>query len=278
VPSGVSGTPEGTLLAKWDDRGRYGQIMLTVEDVDGVAVVRLDHGKVNALDLELLDALVGAMGELADVPVVLTGTGKVFSAGVDLRRVVDGGPAYVAEFLPRLSAAFLAVFDHPRPTVAAVNGHAIAGGCVLAGACDIRLMSGGSLGLTELLVGVPFPVAALEIVRFAAGPAAAMLALTGRTITPDTACRIGLMSAVVEPDGLIDEALRRAWALGALPADAYALTKEQLHRPTRETIDAARAADDPRVAALWSSPQALDAMASYLDDLPRTDRGEVRTP
>jgi enoyl-CoA hydratase len=242
--------------------------VLTVDEVDGVAVVRLNHGKVNALDTELLTALVSTMRELVDSPVVLTGDGSVFSAGVDLRRVVDGGPPYVEEFLPLLSDAFLAVFDHPRPTVAAVNGAAIAGGCVLASACDVRLIvEKGSLGLTELLVGVPFPVAALEIVRFAAGPAAAALALTGRRISPDTACRIGLMSAVVEPAGLLDEALRRAAALAAPPAPAYALTKEQLHRPTRQVIDGARADDDPRVTDLWTGKDALDAMAAYVDAL-----------
>ncbi|MGI8723130.1 MAG: enoyl-CoA hydratase-related protein, partial [Geodermatophilaceae bacterium] len=60
-------------------------------------------------------------------------------------------------------------FTHPRPVVAAVNGHAIAGGCVLAAAADVRLMSDGSIGLTELNVGVAFPTAALEIARHAAG-------------------------------------------------------------------------------------------------------------
>jgi enoyl-CoA hydratase len=72
---------------------------------------------------------------------------------------------------------------------------------------------------------------------------------------------------VVEPEGLLDEALGRAAALGALPAPAYALTKEQLHRPTRQVIDGARAADDPRVTDLWTSKDALDAIAAYLDGL-----------
>ena len=161
------------------------EVVDLVEECDGVAVVRLDDGKVNALDLELLTAISATMARLVDVPaVVLTGAGTVFSAGVDLRRIVEGGPAHVREFLPELSRAFLAVFDHPRPVVAAVNGHALAGGCVLAAACDVRLMSGGRIGLTELLVGVPFPVAPLEIMRFAVGPAVAGLALTGRTDGP----------------------------------------------------------------------------------------------
>ncbi len=140
--------------------------MIDVTDRNGIALVGLDHGKVNALDLELLQAITATMGDMADArAVVITGAGRAFSAGVDLRRVVDGGAEYVREFLPALSEALLSVFDCPRPVVAAINGHAIAGGCVLAAATDVRLMSAGTIGLTELLVGVPFPVAALEIVR-----------------------------------------------------------------------------------------------------------------
>src|SRR3954451_8437871 len=156
--------------------------MIDVEQHGDVAVVRLEHGKVNALDLELLRAISETMREVSTAgAVVLTGTGRAFSAGVDLRRIVDGGVAYAKEFLPALSEAFLAVFDCPRPVVAAINGHALAGGCVIAAAADVRLMSGGSIGLTELLVGVQFPTVPLEVSRYAFGVVAARLALTGET-------------------------------------------------------------------------------------------------
>ena len=102
--------------------------------------------------------------------VVITGSGSVFSAGVDLQRIVAGGPSYVREFLPALSDSFMAIFDHPGPVVAAVNGHAIAGGCVIAAACDVRLMAHGKIGLAELSVSVPFPPVAMEIMRYAVGP------------------------------------------------------------------------------------------------------------
>jgi enoyl-CoA hydratase/carnithine racemase len=222
----------------------------------------------------MLVAIADTMRGLADrAAVVLTGTGTVFSAGVDLRRIVEGGPEYVARFLPALTDALLAVFDHPRPVVAAVNGHAIAGGCVLAAACDVRLMSGGTIGLTELSVGVPFPLAVLEIVRTVVGPAAARLALTAETLTPEEAYRIGLVDAVVPAPDLLDEAVRRAGALAAFPADAYALTKRQLHRPARQAIDRWRAVDEPRVTEVWQSPQTRAAVGGYLDGLARRRAG-----
>jgi len=147
--------------------------MIEYADHDGIAVLTLDHGPVNALDLELLTAIPGALAAVADArAVVLTGSGPSFSAGVDLKRIVEGGPRYVERFLPALSAALLAVFDHAKPVVAAVNGHALAGGCVLAAACEMRLMSGGTIGLAELAAGVPFPTVPLEVMRHAVGPGA----------------------------------------------------------------------------------------------------------
>src|SRR5262245_14622366 len=152
------------------------------------------HGKVNALDLELLLALRDTFAGLRDArAVVLTGAGRSFSAGVDLRRLLDGGATYTAEFLPALQSACRALFEHPRPVVAAVNGHAIAGGCVLVAACDRRIMAAGTIGVTELAVGVPFPTVPLEVLRHAVGPATADLVLTARTMTPEQALAVGLV-------------------------------------------------------------------------------------
>ena len=90
--------------------------MLDVEQRSGVTVVRLRHGKVNALDLELLQAITAAMRDADEnAAVVITGSGTAFSAGVDLRRIVAGGPSYVQEFLPALTRTFMAIFDAAGP-------------------------------------------------------------------------------------------------------------------------------------------------------------------
>ena len=238
--------------------------MLEQEEKSGVALLRMAHGKVNALDVELLRALTAAVRSLEPgQAVVLTGAGPAFSAGVDLRRVAEGGPEYVREFLPALSEALLAVFDHPGPVLAAVNGHAIAGGCLLAAACDFRVMSQGTIGLAELTVGVPFPPVALEILRHAVGPLAGELVLTAVMLSPGQARSAGLVHEVEGPEALLEMVTLRAQAMARIAPAVYAFSKRQLQAPARERIAASRG-DDAAVEALWSAPGTLAAIAGYL--------------
>ena len=225
--------------------------MLSTEDRDEVAVLRIEHGRVGALDVELLNALTEAVAA-SDRAVVITGSGSSFSAGVDLRQILDGGRSYTEELLVALSRTFRAVFDHPRPTVAAVNGHAIAGGCVLALACDLRLMSGGRIGLTELAVGVPFPTTALEILRHALGSRAGQVLLGTQIEDGERALALGMVDELTEPDELLPRAVALATELAARPPEAYRMAKVQLHRPANTAIEA-NAGDDAAVLAGWAS-------------------------
>jgi len=198
--------------------------------------------------------------------VVITGSGSVFSAGVDLQRIVAGGPSYVREFLPALSESFMAIFDHPGPVVAAVNGHAIAGGCVIAAACDVRLMSQGKIGLAELSVGVPFPPAAMEIMRHAVGPAIGHLVLTAALLDPAQAESIGLIQHVCTAEVLLESAVDRARQMARTPAGVFSVSKRQLQQPARDRI-AARSGEEEAVAEMWSSDRTRDAIAQYLGAL-----------
>lgn len=242
--------------------------MIDVADQAGIAIVRLSHGKVNALDLELVQALPAAMEQAAQASaVVITGAGRAFSAGVDLARIVDGGLGYVLEFLPALSKAFLAVFDCPRPVVAAINGHAIAGGCVIATACDERLMSAGTIGLAELTVGVPFPTSAIEIMRHVVGQQTARLVLSGELLGPSAAESIGLVEIIEPPESLMTRALERASVLSRIPAEVFAFSKHQLHEPAKTRVLALGPEADGRVLDLWCSSPVQTAIASYLQQL-----------
>jgi enoyl-CoA hydratase len=244
--------------------------LINVETRGPVAVVRLARGKANALDTDLCREITARFGGLADSghrAAVLTGDGPIFSAGVDLLRLRDGGAAYLDEFLPALSEAFLAVFDCAVPVVAAVNGHAIAGGCILTCACDHRVMNAGHgrIGVTELLVGVPFPVTPLEVLRFAVGtPRLKELTYYGRTYPAEQALRLGLIDEAVPAESVLARAVEVAGELAALPAGALRHTRRQLRGPALERISTERAADDATVRKMWGSPEAQEKLAGYV--------------
>ncbi|OBK02566.1 enoyl-CoA hydratase/isomerase family protein [Mycobacterium sp. 1245852.3] len=246
-------------------------IVIDIDTVGSVQVLTLSSGPVNAQDVELLEELASAVNELARSDagaLVVTGAGRAFSAGVDLNRVVQGGAGYTDRLVPALSAAFEAMFGYPGPTVAAINGAAIAGGCVLACACDRRLISPqAQIGAAEVRVGVPFPVAALEVMRYACGVHADEVLLGGRNYRGAEAVARGLAHRVVD-DELLEAALAEASDLGSIPPDAYRQTKTQLHAPTTARIQEARGVDD-EVRRMWGTDETLERIAAYVERLRR---------
>jgi enoyl-CoA hydratase len=244
-------------------------IVIEIQAVGTVRVLTLSSGRVNALDVELLEELTGAVRELqrsGDGPLVVTGAGRVFSAGVELNRVVEGGAGYTDRLVPALADAFDAMFCFPGPTVAAINGAAIAGGCVLACACDRRLISpDAQIGASEVRVGVAFPGAALEVMRYACGDSAEEVLLCGRSYRGADAIARGLAHRVVDED-LIEAAVAEASDLGGIPVEAYRHTKAQLRAPVVARI---READDDEVRRLWGSDQTRQRIADYVESLRR---------
>lgn len=250
--------------------------MIERSDSGDVAVLHLSNGPVNVMSIDLLRATTEEFTKLAaDGPgaVVLTGAGRAFSAGVDLRSFLDGGPDYTREFLPALSEALHTVFTFPRPVVAAVNGHAIAGGAVLAFAADARLMATGKgrIGTPELVVGVPFPRVPLELVVHAVGPRVAHRLVFGAdTLDPGQALALGLVDELTEPDALVARAVAVAGRLAtAIPPDSFTITKQQLRRDTVERIERFRVDEDPRILDLWNTRAADGWTARYLEQATR---------
>lgn len=245
--------------------------MIEFETRDTVGVMRMVRGKGNSLNIEFTNLLTAALdeAEASDArAVVLTGEGKVFSAGVDLNALTSGGAAAVEEFLEALTKFLRRLATFPKPIVAAANGHAIAGGCVAVLASDYRIMARGTsrIGVTELLVGVPFPTWALEIVRYGVPQAhLADLCYSGRTVDPDEALRLGLLDEVVDPELLIERACEVATQWGQVPHEVFAITKRQLRRPMIEAAEHRAPLDDPAIMKTWvqdSTQQRIQAFVA----------------
>jgi enoyl-CoA hydratase len=246
---------------------------ITTEDRDGVLVVRLERPPVNALDVETLDELSDVLDE-ADrndpTAVVLTAEGNIFSAGADLFRVLQGDADYIDSGIEALTRNFRTLFEFPRPVVAAVNGHALAGGAVLTCACDYRVMAGGQarIGAIELKAGVPFPSWALEVVRYAVNnDNVAEVVYFGHAYEPNAAHAKGLINEVVPGEDLMERALEAARELGAVPRSTFAIVKRALRRPAVEAAIAGSARYDAEVKAAWKSPEVLDAIRAQLEAL-----------
>jgi enoyl-CoA hydratase len=195
---------------------------------DGVAIVRLDNGKVNALSTALLGELRDLAGELSGAPpgaVVVTGSDRMFAAGADIGEF--GGAEEAVVVGRAFRDALDAVAAIPRATIAAVSGFALGGGCELALACDFRVCTAAArFGQPEILLGIIPGGGATQRLPRLVGPARAKeLILSGRQVGAEEALRIGLVDRVVDGDAL-DAAVHWAAELARGPVLAHALAKQ----------------------------------------------------
>ena len=244
--------------------------MIERKEADGIRVLKLAHGKVSAMDVELGDAFTHEMAAAMDPAVravIVTGSGSSFSAGVDLFRLINDGPDYARRFLPILDEFLRSALTLPKPVIAAVNGHAIAGGCILAAACDHRIMTDGAgrIGIPELAVGVPFPALPMQIMAARLSDAALReLVFTGRTVDVDEAKALGLIDEKCPQGLLLDRAHDVARRLMSIPATAFALTKAAFVAPILERVRLL-ADVNARVAEEWMQQHTYDTIRRYLE-------------
>ncbi len=214
----------------------------------GSAVMTIDRPPANAMDLGLLEELAAALEAVSDAPppaLVIAGREGCFSAGLDLKAAPSYGPEQRRAMVAGINRMALAAYGLPCPLVAAVTGHAIAGGMVLALCADYRIASAvGRYGLTEVQVGVPYPQAAIGVVRAELAPAVARsMVLTGRLTGAEKCARLGLFDEVLAPERVLERALEVAAELAALPPDTFRRTKADLRSTTLAALREAAAAD-----------------------------------
>lgn len=225
-----------------------------------VAVVTLARGKVNAINDPMIDEIADSFEQLEKDPVirtlVLTGQGKFFSFGFDIPELLEFSRDGFTRFLTRFTDLYRTLFLFPKPVVAALNGHTIAGGCMLASACDSRLMVSGKskISLNEITFGAAVLAGSVEMLRFCVGDANAQTILySGELYTGDRAAELGLVDRVIPESELMSRSIETAGRLGEKDSAAFAGIKRLLREPVA-TVMADRESDSIRkFVEIWYS-------------------------
>lgn len=245
--------------------------MFDVTFNESLATLRFDQGKVNALDLEFCTAMIEQLRELNEdkncAALIITGKERIFSAGVDLRRVLNEPVDYLHLFLPALTNFLRAILQFEKPIIAAINGHAIAGGCLIACACDYRIISSRArIGLPELRVGVALPNIAIELVRAVASGADFQQIITvGATYSKEEAIRAGLANEVCESEDVMARSVEVAKDFLNVPANVFALTKRQMRTPLLDNVLRMDQSLGDEINDLWFSDQTRQIVKQYVE-------------
>lgn len=238
---------------------------------NGIAVVTLANPPMNALDAALLEELAklfeGLAADRAIRAAVIAADGPAFSAGLNLKTAPGLDRLEQRRLVDALNDGFGTLYAWPKPLVAAVNGHAIAGGLILALCADWRIVADVpmQISLAEVRVGVTYPVAALQIARAALAPSAARrLILLGEAVDAAAAEALAIVDERVPPETLLARAVAQAERHAGLPPRAFAIIKRELRAAELERIAAARAGQgEPRLAS-WLGDEMRRASAAVL--------------
>jgi enoyl-CoA hydratase len=239
------------------------------------------HG--NAINGALADDLTAACRRAGEDPtirgVMLTGAGKLFCPGLDVQELIELDRPAMEDFLGRLNTCVLTLYTFPKPMVARLHGHTIAGGCVVALTADWRVLCDGALvGLNEVRVGVPFPYGVSMILRESApSPKVEEVALFGRNYRGEDAVAAGLAHEIHPAEGFDDHCRARLEELAQRDARAFSISKRYLRSPVVERIRAHERELMHEFLDSWFSPATqarLAGMVEELRDRPR-ERGQT---
>jgi enoyl-CoA hydratase/carnithine racemase len=241
---------------------------------EGIALIQLSAGKANAMSAEFLDHLDGLLEKLEQSDAraaVVTGYERFFSAGLALPTLIDLDRAAMRRFIDRFSQVMTRLFVEPRPVVAAINGHAIAGGCVMALMCDWRIMVDepkSKIGLNEVQLGIGLPSVVIEALRLAVPPASLIpIAMEGQLFSPQRALELGLVHELVASASLSERAQARAVELATPPSSGVMQVKAALRSSARELME--RNGPDETEAWLdsWFSPAGRKRLSEIVAQL-----------
>lgn len=239
-----------------------------------IAVVEFNRPKAHAIDLMMANELSERFAELAASEhikaVVLTGTGNIFSAGLDLIELYDYDEDKIQRFWKSFGRMVVDLAAFPKPLVAAINGHAPAGGCVLAMCCDYRIMASGKgrIGLNEVPVGVVLPQPVVELTRFTVGDEKSMhMILNGALMDPEEAHEFGLINETCPPDLLVEVCKKRIARWLKFDETTWRLAKKSLKKPLIERLEAPFAESYGETLRHWWSPESRAALGRKIQEL-----------
>lgn len=244
--------------------------LVRVEEQGGVQVVTLDRPGANAFHSDLVADLRQAFREAVGAPAVVLASAlpSIFSAGWDLKTLLGFDRKTMESFLEAYCDLVREIFVFGAPVVAALPGHAIAGGLIVAAAADERIAAEGrgELGLSEVLLGVPVPHCLLELFRHVLGARGMeRLASTGENLSVEQALAAGLVDRVVLPEDLLQRAVERAAVLAKLPAPAHAAIKRRTRAAALARFDQARERDP--FVDVWFTQDARDRVGALVERL-----------
>ncbi|MEX1218412.1 MAG: enoyl-CoA hydratase/isomerase family protein [Acidimicrobiales bacterium] len=248
------------------------EALISVERThSGIALVRLQNGKVNSLSSALLRELHAVAESLTDDPpgaVVIAGNGRIFAAGADISEFA--GPDEAGEIGRLFLKALNAVAAIPRVVIAAVGGPALGGGCELALACDLRIGStSAKFGQPEILLGIiPGGGGTQRLARLVGSARAKDLILSGRQIRAEEAFRIGLLDEVVDPDDLETRALERAGEFAAGPLQAHAIAKRVIDAGLETSLSEGLELEQQAFIEVFRTEDARIGVTSFLENGP----------
>jgi enoyl-CoA hydratase/carnithine racemase len=211
---------------------------------DAVAVLKLNRGVTNPLNLVLVRELAETLHRVADDPrvraVVLRGAnGKFFSIGFDIPELFDLSPEDFATFYRTFNETCLVLYTCPKPTLAAITGHAIAGGCILALCCDYRFIAEGRklMGLNEIKLSVPVPYLADRVLHsLVGGHVAREILELGKFYQAEESLELGLVDQVWPLEEVLPRSIERARLLGAFEPQAYRTIKRNRVEPVAAQV------------------------------------------
>lgn len=245
--------------------------MIQIERTDSVAILRMDRPSANAIDLDTAREFANALEALAEQDdigaVIVTGAGKCFSAGLDLKALPSYDHGQQRAMVMEINRLFGRLYQLPFPTIAAVNGHAIAGGVILTLACDYRIGAEGDykIGLAEARVGVPYPVAAMAIVQSELShDAARLMVLTARNLNPHEAVSYGMLDELQPVEQLLKRAMEVAREMTSLPRSTYVRIKRQLRAGAISRIEDAINNNNEPMLESWLGAETIEGASEAL--------------